>query len=68
MLISLAQFAESGDTLGYSRFLPQTVEGDIVLIANVGAYGFCMSSNYNLRPPAQEYFLAAEITTPAYTK
>lgn len=45
---------ESGDTLGYDRLLPTTEENDIVLIANTGAYGFCMSSHYNLRPPAQE--------------
>lgn len=45
---------ESGDTLGYDRMLPDTREGDILLIANTGAYGHCMSSSYNLRPPAQE--------------
>lgn len=45
---------ESGDTLGYDRLLPTTVENDVILIANTGAYGYCMSSNYNLRPPAQE--------------
>lgn len=45
---------ESGDTLGYSRRLPECEEGDVILIANVGAYGYCMSSNYNLRAPAQE--------------
>jgi bifunctional diaminopimelate decarboxylase / aspartate kinase len=45
---------ESGDTLGYDRLLPHTRENDILLIANTGAYGYCMSSNYNLRPPAQE--------------
>lgn len=45
---------ESGDTLGYDRMLPDTLEGDILLIANAGAYGHCMSSFYNLRPPAQE--------------
>ncbi len=45
---------ESGDTLGYDRMLPDTKEGDILLIANAGAYGHCMSSFYNLRPPAQE--------------
>lgn len=49
---------ESGDTLGYDRQLPNTEEGDIMLIANAGAYGFCMSSHYNLRPPAQELVLA----------
>ncbi len=45
---------ESGDTLGYDRSLPLTHENDILLIANAGAYGHCMSSDYNLRPPAQE--------------
>ena len=48
---------ESGDTLGYDRLLPVTQEGDILLIANTGAYGRCMSSHYNLRPPAQEIVL-----------
>ena len=45
---------ESGDTLGYDRLLPTTQEDDIILIANTGAYGHCMSSSYNMRPPAQE--------------
>lgn len=45
---------ESGDTLGYDRLFPDTHENDIMLIANTGAYGHCMSSSYNLRPPAQE--------------
>lgn len=45
---------ESGDTLGYDRMLPNTYEGDVVLIANVGAYGHSMSSSYNLRSAAKE--------------
>jgi diaminopimelate decarboxylase/aspartate kinase len=45
---------ESSDTLGYDRMLPQTVENDIMLIATTGAYGYCMSSHYNLRQPAKE--------------
>jgi diaminopimelate decarboxylase/aspartate kinase len=45
---------ESGDTLGYDRLLPKTEENDIILIANTGAYGHCMSSSYNLRLPAKE--------------
>ena len=45
---------ESGDTLGYDRLLPKTYENDILLIANTGAYGHCMSSSYNLREPACE--------------
>ena len=45
---------ESSDTLGYDRMLPATQENDIFLIANTGAYGYCMSSQYNLRQPAPE--------------
>ncbi len=48
---------ESGDILGYSRILPKTQEGDVLLIANTGAYGQVMSSNYNMRQPAKEYYL-----------
>lgn len=49
---------ESADFLGRNRFLPETQEGDIFLIANAGAYGHCMSSSYNLRQPAQEIILS----------
>jgi len=48
---------ESSDTLGYDRLLPVTRENDIILIANAGAYGYCMASNYNMRPPAQELMI-----------
>jgi len=45
---------ESGDQLGSDRLLPPSQEGDILLIANAGAYGYAMSSQYNLRAPARE--------------
>jgi bifunctional diaminopimelate decarboxylase / aspartate kinase len=48
---------ESGDLLGADRWLPRTEEGDVMLIANAGAYGFAMSSNYNRRPPAAEFMI-----------
>ncbi|HEX4498772.1 MAG TPA: bifunctional aspartate kinase/diaminopimelate decarboxylase [Thermoanaerobaculia bacterium] len=48
---------ETGDILGRSRRLPPTAEGDVVLIANAGAYGRVMSSRYNLREPAGEALL-----------
>lgn len=48
---------ESGDTLGYNRRLPQTAEGDVLLIDTAGAYGRAMSSTYNLRAPAREVLL-----------
>jgi diaminopimelate decarboxylase/aspartate kinase len=45
---------ESADVLGYERLLPPTKEGDVLLVANAGAYGRAMSSSYNLREPAPE--------------
>lgn len=45
---------ESADVLGHDRLLPPTREGDVLLIANAGAYGHAMSSHYNLRDPAVE--------------
>jgi bifunctional diaminopimelate decarboxylase / aspartate kinase len=45
---------ESGDILGHDRALPATCEGDVMLITNAGAYGYAMSSRYNLREPAAE--------------
>ncbi|MFQ6005905.1 MAG: bifunctional aspartate kinase/diaminopimelate decarboxylase, partial [Woeseia sp.] len=40
---------ETGDRLGSDRLLPPSRENDVILIANTGAYGFVMSSNYNRR-------------------
>jgi diaminopimelate decarboxylase/aspartate kinase len=48
---------ESADQLGADRWLPDTREGDVILIANCGAYGYAMSSNYNRRPPAREVII-----------
>ena len=48
---------ETGDILGRSRRLSATAEGDVLLIANAGAYGRVMSSHYNLREPAGEVLL-----------
>jgi len=48
---------ESADVLGHDRLLPPTREGDVLLIANTGAYGHTMSSYYNLRDPAVELFI-----------
>jgi len=45
---------ESADILGHDRLLPPTREGDVLLVANAGAYGRAMSSSYNLREPAVE--------------
>lgn len=47
---------ESGDVLGRGRLLPRaTAEGDVLLVADAGAYGMAMASTYNLRAlPAEE--------------
>ncbi len=45
---------ETGDRLGTDRLLPPCEEGDVILIANAGAYGYVMSSNYNRRDVAAE--------------
>ena len=46
---------ESGDILGHDRLLPPTLSGDVLLVANAGAYGHAMSSRYTLREPAEEF-------------
>lgn len=49
---------ESADVLGHDRLLPATTRhGDVLLIANTGAYGHAMSSCYNLREPAEEIYI-----------
>lgn len=48
---------ETGDILGAERRLPETEEGDVLLISNAGAYGHVMSSAYNLRRAAAEVAL-----------
>jgi len=47
---------ESGDVLGHARLLPvATAEGDVILVADAGAYGMAMASTYNLRAlPAED--------------
>ena len=47
---------ESSDVFGRARMLPKaTAEGDVVLIADAGAYGMAMAHTYNLRAlPAEE--------------
>jgi diaminopimelate decarboxylase len=41
---------ESGDYLARDRNLPRLVEGDLLAVLDVGAYGFTMSSHYNSYP------------------
>ena len=48
---------ETGDVIGSDRRLPEAQEGDLMLIAQAGAYGKVMSSPYNLRDEAEEIIL-----------
>jgi len=40
---------ESGDVFG-EYYLPRTDQGDLLVLLEAGAYGSCMSSNYNGQP------------------
>ncbi len=48
---------ETGDRFGSDRLLPPSQENDVILIANVGAYGQVMSSRYNLRDTPPEVII-----------
>ena len=45
---------ETSDFLARRRELERPEPGDLLAVRDVGAYGFVMSSNYNLRPRAAE--------------
>lgn len=45
---------ESSDFIARERPLPDVDPGEFLAIMSAGAYGFCMSSNYNARPRAAE--------------
>jgi diaminopimelate decarboxylase len=50
---------ESADFLAKERKLAAS-EGDILAIMSAGAYGMCMSSNYNTRPRAAEVLVEGD--------
>ncbi len=50
---------ETADQFGADRWLPPTAEGDVLLIATCGAYGYSMASHYNLRAPAPEFVMVS---------
>jgi diaminopimelate decarboxylase len=45
---------ESSDVFGRDRPLGELRQGDMLCVLDAGAYGFSMSSNYNLRPRPAE--------------
>eukprot|EP00741_Cyanophora_paradoxa_P022655 tig00021493_g21880.t1 len=48
---------ESGDFLGKERMLPEPHEGAGLVVYDAGAYGFSMSSNYNIKMRPAEYLV-----------
>ena len=54
MLDVAGAVCESADVFARDRELPHPKEGDLLAIMDVGAYGYAMSSNYNLRPRPAE--------------
>ena len=53
----LGPTCESGDVLGTGRALHHVSAGELMLVRDVGAYGFVMASNYNSRPRPAEVLL-----------
>jgi diaminopimelate decarboxylase len=50
--------AAGGENRAAPRLLPEIRRGDLLAIHNAGAYGYCMASEYNLRPRPAEVMLA----------
>ena len=50
----VGNLCDNGDVLAVNRSLPQVSVGDVLAFEDVGAYGFAMASNYNLRPRPAE--------------
>lgn len=48
------QTCENADAWGKDRELPKIAEGDLIVVENAGAYGYCMSFPYNGRLRAAE--------------
>ena len=48
---------ESSDVFGKKRKIEKLEKDDLLVLCSVGAYGSCMSSNYNCRDVAMEVFI-----------
>lgn len=51
------QICENSDVFGKHVLLPNVEPGDLMIIRDVGAYGYVMSSNYNNRPRPAEVLI-----------
>jgi diaminopimelate decarboxylase len=56
----VGNICESGDLLAKERKLPKMGGGDVIAFMDAGAYGFSMSSQYNMRPRALELLVWGE--------
>lgn len=54
----VGNMCESSDVFAAKRTLPDPHPGDILLFADAGAYGYVMSSDYNLRKKPKEIILS----------
>ncbi len=59
-VIIVGDICESGDIIASDRYLPRIEEGDIIGVMDAGAYGFCMSCNYNNRLKPAEVLIDSE--------
>jgi diaminopimelate decarboxylase len=51
---------ETGDFLARDRPLPEVRTRDLLAVRDAGAYGFCMASNYNMRPRPAEVLVEGD--------
>ncbi len=58
----VGNICESGDILGKDRMVTKAKEGDLIAVGNGGAYGYCMSSNYNMRLRPAEVLICKDGT------
>ncbi len=49
---------ETADCFGSGIMLPKLMANDIISVSDVGAYGYSMSSNYNMRDKPREFFIS----------
>ncbi|HEY3121578.1 MAG TPA: diaminopimelate decarboxylase [Vicinamibacteria bacterium] len=59
-VVVVGPVCETGDFLARGRELEEVAPGDLLIVRDAGAYGFVMSSNYNLRPRAAEVLVEAD--------
>lgn len=56
----LGPTCESGDVIGTDRRLHDVQPDDLLIVRDVGAYGFVMASNYNSRPRPAEVMIEGD--------